>query len=209
MIIKIFILFVFGLLMFVIGFFVGGMRWDWASKDYSSLVAFWSMIGGWVSGVATLSAVLVSLILARQAMEKELEKISVKVLSFKKDTIGDSYRARVNVMNMNNNYAKVKGVSLFLDKITPGIRVNHILDAGIFPKVLNRKGECINFSISFDSGNNWWHIFERLSQDENLKFKECKIAIQTEIGLHYCKLEPVILKKMKYYYDKYEERKRI
>lgn len=207
MIIKILFLFVFGLLMFVTGFFIGGMRWDWASKNYTSLVAFWSMIGGWVSGVATLAAVFVSLILARQAMEKELEKISIKVISFKKTTIGDSFTARVSVMNMNNNYAKVKGVSLFLDKITPGIRINHTLDAGIFPKVLSRKGECINFSIPFDSGNNWWHIFERLNQEGSLKFKECRIAVQTDIGMHYCKLKPEVVEKMKYYYNKYEKMK--
>jgi len=203
MLIKMFCLFVFGALMFTAGFFVGGISWEWSKNEYSLLVAFWSMVGGWVSGISTLLAVLVSLILAYQAVTKEQENIVIKMKSFKKSLFGDGWKISVVVRNLNNYHVEVTDVFLVFDPKNAAVNINELTGVGPFPKVLKRKGAHVDFSIKLDSGNEWWRIYDTLSQSEIYKFKKCKVIVVTEVGTHYYKLNSEVVSILNENYVKY------
>lgn len=65
------------LFMFAFGFVLGGVQWAWGESENNSKVAFWTMLGGWVSGLATLAAVGVSLFTSYYAMISGKEKVDV------------------------------------------------------------------------------------------------------------------------------------
>lgn len=70
-----------GVFIFVLGLWLGSLQAEWSKPENASAVAYLSMIGGWVSGIATSLAVIISLYATYQASQSNVEKVQIKLES--------------------------------------------------------------------------------------------------------------------------------
>lgn len=183
-------------LMFVIGFLVGGIDWSWMKESHTSEVAFWSMLGGWVSGVATLAAVIVSMTVAYQASQGNVEKIEISVELLRNQFgIGDSPFCVIKVKNLKpldtplmKLFLQVDGVSA--DLTVAGQQRNNL------PYTLHQQGELWRFETILSPSMGWTSIFTTLSLERAPKFNKCYFIVETAMGQHRIKVNKQLITKL-------------
>lgn len=172
-----------GLLIFVLGFALGGIRWSWRSAEHAGDVAFWGMLGAWVSGLATVAAVTVSLWMAYQSSQSDVEKISITASCIDKLPFGESYTMNIRVKNLKNVHVVITDLKLYLPELRLSLSLNDFFaDKIIWSKcILERKGDYVDFPLVIDSGVHWWGKFFALKSNPEIKFKNLKLQVYTAI----------------------------
>ncbi|MEB4674653.1 hypothetical protein MXL54_07725 [Enterobacteriaceae bacterium G50] len=169
------------IIMFLMGFFLGGFQFTWADKGHSEVVAFWSMLGGWVSGIATLAAVIVSMWMAFHASQADIEKIEITTSGIDKSPFGESYTMNIGITNLKNVKVKVTDISLYLPDESLSFTINHLfkLRFNDGSAVLKEKGDHINFPLVIESSASWAAVFITLRNRPDLKFENLKLKVFT------------------------------
>ncbi|CAI1175139.1 Uncharacterised protein [Serratia proteamaculans] len=183
MIFKVFGLFVLCLLVFLLGFCAGGVSWGWRNSQHSNDVAFLTMLGGWVSGLATLAAVGVSLYMAYQASQNDVEKI--KIGHQLMGGVDGKMRMDVHVQSLRNTYTEIKDVRLIVKDKKKSIGLNQVLVSDKnFPCVINKKGELCVYSVTCNLTPPWWGIFKQIELQGGISFGKAKIQICTNMDTY-------------------------
>ncbi|EHN8842025.1 hypothetical protein [Enterobacter hormaechei] len=175
-------------LSFVIGLFVGGVDWGWRLTGHASEVAFWSMIGGWLSGVATLFAVIVSLWMAYQASQNNAEKILISVEPLTKQFgMGDSVFSVIKVKNLKPIDTPIMKLMMQIDGVSADLTIAG-LQREVLPYTLHQQGELWQFETNLTTSLGWTSIFETLSHEHPPKFKKCYFIVETAMRQHRVKI---------------------
>ncbi|EIX9589494.1 MULTISPECIES: hypothetical protein [Klebsiella pneumoniae complex] len=184
--VKLFGIIILCILMFTLGFFIGGFKWEWAESKHASEVALWAMLGGWLSAFATLVAVMVSLYMAYQAVQSEIEKIRVIHGISGVVSHGKGVNCSLTIQNMRNLRVNITGIYFSLGKssgrysLEKTVQLNNVS--------LSHKGERAAFCFVIDSGVTWWGIYSLFDKDEKINFKKGKIFITTDLNTYEFKL---------------------
>ncbi|HBQ9998613.1 TPA: hypothetical protein L9E84_002182 [Klebsiella pneumoniae] len=184
--VKLFGIIILCILMFTLGFFIGGFKWEWAESKHTSEVALWAMLGGWLSAFATLVAVMVSLYMAYQAVQSEIEKIRVIHGISGVVSNGVGVNCSLTIQNMRNLRVNITGIYFSLGKssgrysLEKTVQLNNVS--------LSHKGERAAFCFVIDSGVTWWGIYSLFDKDEKINFKKGKIFITTDLNTYEFKL---------------------
>ncbi|AUV96806.1 hypothetical protein FMK67_14940 [Klebsiella michiganensis] len=184
--VKLFGIIILCILMFTLGFFIGGFKWEWAESKHTSEVALWAMLGGWLSAFATLVAVMVSLYMAYQAVQSEIEKIRVIHGISGVVSNGKGVNCSLTIQNMRNLRVNITGIYFSLGKssgrysLEKTVQLNNVS--------LSHKGERAAFCFVIDSGVTWWGIYSLFDKDEKINFKKGKIFITTDLNTYEFKL---------------------
>lgn len=154
-------------------------------KMNETTITFWSMVGTWVAGLGTISAVVTSLWLARKQ-----EKIDLKVMAGHRQivTVGSKYvpdYCMIKVTNCGVRPAKITNISWEYGPLT---KKNHLIqlfgfpDSDDIPKVLN-EGEEACFLIPFSnlmSEGTWISTFPKKISQSGIN--SLKVCIYTSVG---------------------------
>ncbi|MBA0065841.1 hypothetical protein [Klebsiella pneumoniae] len=184
--VKLFGIIILCILMFTLGFFIGGFKWEWDESKHTSEVALWAMLGGWLSAFATLVAVMVSLYMAYQAVQSEIEKIRVIHGISGVVSNGKGVNCSLTIQNMRNLRVNITGIYFSLGKssgrysLEKTVQLNNVS--------LSHKGERAAFCFVIDSGVTWWGIYSLFDKDEKINFKKGKIFITTDLNTYEFKL---------------------
>ncbi|MBP0669649.1 hypothetical protein [Klebsiella pneumoniae] len=184
--VKLFGIIILCIVMFTLGFFIGGFKWEWAESKHTSEVALWAMLGGWLSAFATLVAVMVSLYMAYQAVQSEIEKIRVIHGISGVVSNGKGVNCSLTIQNMRNLRVNITGIYFSLGKssgrysLEKTVQLNNVS--------LSHKGERAAFCFVIDSGVTWWGIYSLFDKDEKINFKKGKIFITTDLNTYEFKL---------------------
>lgn len=187
------------LLMFAFGFNLGGIRWSWTDGAHTNEIAFWSMLGGWVSGLATLAAVVVSMWMAYHSSQVDVEKISISLSGVDRDIFGDSYIMNIRIQNLKNIHVEITDLKVVLDDLRIVFSLNGMFPISLIQNkcMLERKGEYVDFPLSIDAGHDWWAIFSKLDKVQNVMFKKAKLQVYTPLKTYEVKIPPALLPCMK------------
>lgn len=185
-------------LSFVVGLFVGGVDWGWRLEGHTSEVAFWSMIGGWLSGVATLFAVIVSLWMAYQASQNNVEKILITVEPLRSESVnGTKDYSVIKVKNLKPLDAPLMNIFIQIDSMA--LTLEHV-NLGIqnLPYTLHFQGEEWQFETKIGLSIGWRSIFQLLSYSKQpISFKKGYFIIETAMKQHRVKIPKEILYEIK------------
>ena len=202
---KIFGIIVLSALMFVLGFFLGGFNWEWADKNYAGEVALWSMLGGWLSAIATLFAVLVSLYMAYQATQNEIEKIRVTHGVSMSVTHDNELSCNLIIQNLRNMKVNITGVFLSLGKSSGKYSLDKVIDNRNI--TLSYKGETEKVQFVIHSGYIWWSMYKLFDMDKNIGFEKGKIFITTNLNTYEFDLPKEYLRAFEKAYSEYQTKK--
>lgn len=183
-------------LSFIIGIFVGGVEWGWRLSGHSSEVAFWSMLGGWLSGFATLFAVIVSLWMAYQASQNNVEKIHISVDPLKKQHgMGAEVFSVIKIKNLKPIDTPLMKLMIEIDGASADIRVAGLQLINL-PHTLHQQGELWHFETNLIPSVGWMSIFETLSLERPPKFKKCYFIVETAMSKHRVKITKELVTKL-------------
>ncbi len=206
-----FLLIPFGAVAFSLGVAVGGIHWSWMGQSISTKVAFWEMVGSWVSGISTVAAVVLSLYVMFKSAQDAKEKvhISFKVLPpLMGVRFSEPYIAELQVKNMKNLRAEIIGVHLEIS----GSR--HREDIGFLKKMDTRniipfslisRGEKWSFVFNFTDENRMKAVFDRLASSGSPTFRKGHFVIETSMQEHRMKIPRDFLARLKTLYDNREQ----
>lgn len=199
---KFFGIIILSALMFVLGFFLGGFNWGWADKNHAGEVALWSMLGGWLSAIATLLAVLVSLYMAYQATQNENEKIRVTHGISVDVTHGKGVNCNLIIQNMRNMTVNITGVFFSLGGTSARCSLDKVI--GHHDITLSYKGEIKSVKFTIDSGVAWWSTYALFDMNKNIDFKKGKLFITTNLNTYEFDLPKAYLKAFEDAYSRYQ-----
>lgn len=195
-------------LSFCVGFFLGGSSWSWIDGGHSSEVAFWAMVGGWVSGTATLAAVLVSLWMAYQASQSTVEKILLTVSVIKKQfTHRGPLSFHIHVKNMKPIDTPLMKLLIQIDDAVDDLAPVR-MDGIPLPYTLHQLGEQWKYGMELTPSIGWASIFENLSRGKPLKFKTGFFILETAMRKHRVKIPKEIFQKLIELHSKEEDFKK-
>lgn len=203
---KIFLIISLSLLMFALGFFFGGVHWAWMAPGHADTIAFWSMLGGWVSGLATLAAVAISLMVAYHASRNNAEKLEVSVgrLVIRQDL--DDVRVYITVQSLRNIRAEVVDIRLIIKKKTNSVSLLVVLTSlRPLPNILEHIGENITYSIKYSISPLWGGIYDAINQQGGVEYRKTKIQVLTTMGEYTCILPRDSIIALKTKHNKYNE----
>ncbi|HDR2890888.1 TPA: hypothetical protein I4G69_001723 [Enterobacter asburiae] len=200
---KILLVVLLSVLIFLAGYFFGSVSLTWTSPKYASTVAFWAMIGGWISSILTFIAVAVSLFMAYQATQNDKEKILLKTKMIGKHFLGDSWDVSIEIINLRSIHTKVEDVFLVIDS-KKSTRISHLLEGRAVPFLLTFKGEMVRLKLTIDAGNLWWPIFRQFDESNDMKFKKGFYLIHTPLQTYKVPLSDEVLKIIKERYERFK-----
>lgn len=203
-----------GFLIFGLGFLVGGMSWDWSQPGHDSLVAFWAMIGGWVSGLATLAAVVVSMVLAYQGSQAGVEKLAVTfdhiyqtATSRRNKKITSYDTANIRVTNMRNVTAQITNIRMRIDGVESPVDIGFIKQQGkSLPYVFTKIGETWEFAFSIVGSTRLDTALLAFKYGGTPTFIKGDIIIQTTIKQYKLKMKKDLLDTLRERYKIVEQR---
>ncbi|WP_455871613.1 hypothetical protein [Serratia proteamaculans] len=190
--IKIALLVTVGVLLFILGFFFGGVDWDLAAPERATKVAFWTMLGGWVSGFSTLAAVVVSLYMAYTATQNTVEKLHISLAEFKEHyPHSDESFVRLVFKNLRNVRAEIINVGVQFDKMTDYVSIRNLKSGGPqIPHTLEKTGEALDFYLHVNSSMLWWGVFDQL---DGPTFSNGFFVVETTMKRYELKMAPSVL----------------
>ncbi|EOZ9397512.1 hypothetical protein ACOTXN_04665 [Enterobacter cloacae complex sp. IR53043] len=185
------------ILTFIAGLMVGGIDSSWMNSGHSSEVAFWSMLGGWVSGIATVAAVIVSLFMAYLASQANVEKIKMIFTPKGHNQFGD-YVFK-NSLTIKNLSAVNTPIMKFFIQIDGAYADLYPTQMGIFqlPYTLQQQGESWVYETHLVPSAGWVSVFSSLAQQKIIKFKSGYFIVETALKQHRLKIPKEMLSDIK------------
>ncbi|MBH2666748.1 hypothetical protein I5Q22_02960 [Serratia marcescens] len=189
-----------GCLLFFIGFLLGGVDWGAEISSFDRKIAFWTMLGGWLSGLATLAAVIISLYMAYTAAQSVVEKINISLAEFVEDypSPGESF-VRLMFKNSHNVRAEIINVGVQFDKMTEYVSISNLKSGGYpIPHVLEKSGQVLEFFLYINASPILWEVFERM---EGVTFSKGFFVVETTMKIYELKMDSSVLSAFKKRYE--------
>ncbi|CAM6490952.1 hypothetical protein CISECK367B_20465 [Citrobacter sedlakii] len=196
--------------MFVLGLLVGGVDFSLMKEGHGSEVAFWSMLGGWVSGIATVAAVIVSLYLAYQASQAGVEKLEIsfdhifQTLSGKRSKrLSPDDLVNIKVKNMRSVTAAILEVYMKIEGVDEPIKITNWKQGGLpIPYTLHHIGEKWEFAFSISNSSRLDISLLNLKSEGEPTFKKGNFIIETAMNQYSLKMQADLLALLKERYIK-------
>lgn len=192
------------ILIFITGFFLGGIDWSWRTQAHAGDVAFWSMVGGWVSAAATFVAVLVSLGMAYQASQNGAEKVALKLSPEEGRYDRSTDSAHLEVKNL-------RPVTVVINKVLISVHGSEVTTDFTFmgrrnfplPYPMYQPGEKWDFYFYLSDNVKMASVFTDLKRHGEPTFKSGFIWVETAMGLHKIKLPSDFLAAFEQRYEQF------
>lgn len=197
-------------LMFVIGLLVGGIEVSWMNKGHEPEVAFWTMLGGWVSGLATVAAVVVSMTVAYQASQAGVEKLELSfdhifgTLTGKRSKkLSQNDVANIKVKNMRSVTAAILDVYMKIEGVDDPIKITNWKQGGLpIPYTLHHIGEKWEFAFSISNSSWLDRTLLNLKSEGEPTFRKGIFIIETAMNQYTLKMQADLLALLKERYVK-------
>lgn len=197
-------------LMFVTGLLVGGIDLSWMNKGHESEVEFWSMLGSWVSGIATVAAVVVSMTVAYQASQAGVENLELSydhiygTLSGRRLKKLDEHDvANIKVKNMRNVTAAILDVYMEIEGVNERIKISNFKQGGLpIPYTLHHIGEKWEFAFALSNSSRLDITLLNLKSESEPTFKKGVFIIETAMNQYQIKMQADLLAILKKRYLK-------
>lgn len=160
-----------GVFIFVLGLWLGSLQAEWSKPENASAVAYLSMIGGWVSGIATSLAVIISLYATYQASQSNVEKIHLQLKTIPEKFWQDE-STKIIVKNMCPVAVHILKIFITVDGSKTSTDISFIKRGeDPIPHALYQLGEKWEFSFNTNSSAQWASIFTKLERGGQPSFK--------------------------------------
>ncbi len=156
-----------------------------------------------MSSLLTFIAVAVSLFMAYQATQNDKEKILLKTKMIGKSLFGDSWTVSIELINLRAIQTKVEDVFLIIES-GKSINISHLIEGEAVPFQLTFKGDMVRLKLIIDFGNNWWAIFTKLNESNDVKFRKGFFLIQTPLQTYKSPLSEEMLGLIKERYERFK-----
>lgn len=196
--------------MFVLGLLVGGVDFSLMKEGHGSEVAFWSMLGGWVSGIATVAAVVVSMFLAYQASQAGVEKIEISfdhifaTLSGKRSRkLSQGDVVNIKVKNLRSVTVAILEVYMEIEGVNERIKISNLKQQGLdIPYTLHHIGEKWEFAFSISTSSRLDTTLLNLKTQGQPTFRKGVFIIETAMNQYKLKMQEDLLAVLKDRYHK-------
>lgn len=196
-----------GFFIFVLGLWLGSIQSEWAKPEYKDAVAYLTMIGGWVSGIATSLAVVISLYATYQASQSNVENVqlSLEVIpAINKNDIGTS----IIVKNMKPVTVHILKVFIAIDGSKVSADISFLKRGGYpIPHALYQLGEKWEFAFYTHYSPQWAAIFSKLESGGGLTFKKGFFIIESAMKQYRLKMPNDFLNLLRERYETFEAEK--
>lgn len=191
------ILISFCVLSFVVGYMFGSINWQWMKEGHNNEVAFMAMVGGWISGLATLAAVIVSLWMAYQASQNNVEKILIEYKPVRVENCsGTSITHKLAVKSLRSVITPIMKFSIQIDGVEVDLAPVQ-MGRVVLPYTLHQQGEEWKFETYFALTVGWMSVFQTLTSQGDLKFKKGYFIVETAMRSHRKKIPNALLNELK------------
>ncbi|MCY9797096.1 hypothetical protein B9P84_16650 [Citrobacter braakii] len=195
--------------MFLSGLLVGGVDLSWMKEGHESEVAFWTMLGGWVSGVATVAAVVVSMTVAYQASQAGVEKLEVSFdhiyathtsKRLKRLTLNDV--VNIKVKNLRSVTATILDVYLEIEGVRERLKITNLKHGGLpIPYSLHQIGEKWEFAFSLTRSSRLDMTLLNMKSEGEPSFRKGCFIIETAMKQYTLKMQSDLLAALKERYQ--------
>ncbi|HAM7872431.1 TPA: hypothetical protein ICK31_002891 [Escherichia coli] len=197
-------------LTFFIGLMVGGIDWSWMKAGHNSEVAFWTMLGGWVSGIATVAAVVVSMFLAYQASQAGVEKLDISFDHIfathsgkRSNKLSQDDLVNIKVKNMRSVTVAILDVYMEIEGVNERIKISNLKQQGLnIPYTLHHIGEKWEFAFSISTSNRLDTTLLNLKSEGEPTFRKGVFIIETAMNQYKLKMQEDLLAALK---ERYQE----
>lgn len=204
---KVIAFFLFSIFLFVIGLWLGSLQSEWAKPENRDAVAYLAMIGGWVSGIATSIAVIISLYVTYQTSQINIENV---YLSFEKALVLHNRDIKFKIV-VKNNKPLVVYCNRILIAISGSKKAVNIsktyYNKGALPYTLNHLGEEYQFIFDTRYNHLWSGIFSNLENSGKPKFNKGYIIVETAMKQYRLKMPKEFLLELRKTYAEHQVRR--
>ncbi|EOV8465178.1 hypothetical protein ACOSC7_003410 [Escherichia coli] len=191
-----------GVCIFVLGLWLGSIQAEWSKPEHKDAVAYLTMIGGWVSGIATSIAVIVSLYATYQSSQNNIEKLALFYKPYLSDN-NENYCANVEVKNMRSVSAHIQEFCLEISGVDGHININKLKANGLrIPYSLCQIGEVWEFAFYPAASQKNMKFYHELSVNGSPTFRSGFFVVKTSMKQYKLRIPKVLLRMMKANYEK-------
>lgn len=191
-----------GVCIFVLGLWLGSIQAEWSKPEHKDAVAYLTMIGGWVSGIATSVAVIISLYATYQSSQNNVEKLTLSYKPY--PSVNDeNYCANVEVKNMRSVPAHIQEFCLEISGVDGHLNINRLKANGLqIPYSLYQIGEIWEFAFYPSASLKNMKFYNELSVKGSPTFKSGFFVVKTSMKQYKLSIPKVLLRMMKASYEK-------
>lgn len=203
MLMKIISFLLVGVCVFVMGLWLGSIQTEWAKPENKDAVAYLAMIGGWVSGIATSIAVIISLYATYQASQSNVENVQ---LSFERIPALNKEDECTNIVVKNMKPVSVHILKVFIavDGSKVSADISRLKRGGYsMPHTLHQTGEKWEFAFYTHYSPQWALIFSQLDSGGALRFKKGFFIIETAMKQYRLKMPDDFLQTLRSRYQQF------
>ncbi|CAH5902446.1 hypothetical protein RJO21_002744 [Enterobacter hormaechei] len=191
-----------GVCIFALGLWLGSIQAEWSKPEHKDAVAYLAMIGGWVSGIATSIAVIISLYATYQSSQNNIEKLSLSYKPYPSDN-NESYCANVEVKNMRSVPAHIREFCIEVSGVGGQLNMNKLKANGLsIPYSLYQIGEIWEFAFYPDASQRNMKFYHELSVNGSPTFRSGFFVVKTSMKQYKLRMPKVLLRMMKASYEK-------
>ncbi|MCN7818029.1 hypothetical protein MLN81_18000 [Escherichia coli] len=191
-----------GICIFVFGLWLGSIQAEWAKPEHKDAVAYLAMIGGWVSGIATSVAVIISLYATYQASQNNIEKLSLTYEPYPSND-PDLFCANIKVKNLRPVAAHIQEFCLEISGLDGQININKLKAGGLPVKhALYQLGEVWEFAFYPHSTHSNLRFYVDIKLRGEPTFKKGFFVVKTTMKQYRLKMPKDLLDIMKESYEK-------
>ena len=194
-----------GICMFAFGLWLGSIQAECAKPEHKDAVAYLAMIGGWVSGIATSVAVIISLYATYQASQNNVEKLSLTYKPYS-SVDKENYCANIEVVNLRSVPVHIQEFCLEFSGINNHFNINELKANGKeIPYSLYQVGEKWEFAFYPFAKPGNMRFYKSLSENGNPSFRSGFFVVKTSMKQYKLRMPNELLEIMKISYEKQME----
>lgn len=193
-----------GVCIFVLGLWLGSIQAEWAKPENRDAVAYLAMVGGWVSGIATSIAVIISLYATYQSSQSNVE--SVRIL-FENIPAIDKKDMGVNLVVKNVKPVTVHCLKMFIavEGSKASADISKLKRGGApIPYALYQLGEKWEFAFYTHYSPQWALIFSQLENGGEPNFKKGFFILESAMKQYRLKMPNEFLQELRQKYSVYK-----
>ena len=200
---KIITLVLISVFIFVLGLWLGSIQAEWASSEHSNAVAYLAMIGGWVSGIATSIAVIISLYATYQASQNNVEKLSLVYKPYLSNDL-ENYCANVEVKNLRPVTAHIQDFCIEISGLDGEVNISKLKSGGLPVKhSLHKLGEVWEFAFFPSTINSTLRLYSNPEGKGVPTFKKGSFIVKTTMNEYRLNMPKELLSIMKILNEKH------
>jgi hypothetical protein len=196
-----------GMIILIVAVFIlSYVGWEWCNPKYpSEKMAYLSMLGGWVSGLATVAAVVVSLYATFQSRLLTTENLILGFqIKYSPYPWGDISHFSLEVKNKGHVRARAESVYLNVSGSDVNVSINFLRRKDVsLPCELKQIGDCWLFEFDY-VGDAIGAVFGRLVDGGRPTFKHGHFVVETAMRQHQLRMSKEFLQLLEERYSEWQ-----